>query len=179
MDIQLDSLNFYIIRLVDEAGQFVEINLKEELAVNEHNLEKEMREQPSKYVYWSSVLERIRLYQETAELELEALLGELDKEARYELPKIDIKPTKDSVDGYIKRTEKYKIAKEKCNYYDYLVRRLQFIVKSFEQRKDMLQSYGRQVVNDKNYGHKAGRYIDKTTEYNQLHSGQYPPYTDN
>lgn len=165
MDIQLDSLDFYVIRLIDEAGQYVELDLRTELAINEDNLDKEMREQPAKYVYWSSVLERIRLYQESANLELESLLGELDIEAREELPKLGLKVTRDSVEGYISRTEAYKRAKEKCNNYDYLVRRLQFVVKSFEQRKDMLQSYGRQLVHDKTFGHKAGRYLEGSTTY--------------
>lgn len=161
----MNSLDFYKLRLIDESGEFVEVDLKEELAINDDNLEKEMRDQPAKYVYWSSVLERLRLFQESSNLELEALLGELDKEARVELLKEDIKPTKDSVDAYIKRTEKYKVAKEKCNYYDYLVRRMVFIVKSFEQRKDLMQSYGRQRDNDRIYGRGAGRYQEKTNEY--------------
>lgn len=168
----MDNLDFYIIKLVDESGQYVEINLREELAINEDNLSQEMLQQPSKYVYWSSVLEKIRLFQENADLEMELLLGELDKEARIELPKEDIKPTKDSVDGYIKRTEKYKIAKEKCNYYDYLVKRLQFIVRSFEQRKDMIQSFGKQKSHDYSYGRGAGSHFEKFP--NQQHPPQAP-----
>lgn len=156
LDIQLDSLDFQVIRLVDESGQHITLDLKSELSVNESNLEVEMLQQPSKYIYWSSILEKIRFFKESSELELELLISELDKEAREELPKEDIKPTKDSVESYIKRTEEYKVAKEKCNYYEYLVKRLQFIVKAFEQRKDMLQSYGRQVVQDKTYGQGAG-----------------------
>jgi len=152
MDIQLDNLDFYYLRLIDETGQFQEIDLRKELAVNENQLEREMLQQPSKYVYWTSVLERIRLFQDNAELEMEVLMGELDKEAREVLEK----PTKDSVEGYIRRTEKYQNQKRKCNYYEYLVRRLNFIVKAFEQRKDMLQSYGKQKANEKVYGQGAG-----------------------
>lgn len=164
VNIRVDNLDFTTIRLIDEAGQFNEFNLKEELSVNEDNLEREMIEQPSKYIYWSSVLEKIRMYQESSELELELLLGELDKEAREELPKEGIKITKDAVEGYIKRTEAYKLAVEKINNYNYIVRRLQFVVKAFEQRKDMLQSYGKQIVQDKTYGKGAGSRQEKYPE---------------
>lgn len=174
----LDNLDFNYLRLIDETGNFVEIDLKEELSVNEDILEREMLQQPSKYVYWSSILEKLRLFQENAELELDILLGKLDKEARDSLEK----PTKDAVDGYIKRTEAYKVAKEKCNYYDYLVKRLQFIVRAFEQRKDMLQSYGKQKAHDRSYGQGAGSQIEKHPEYPDYPTtppGYYqPPHTN-
>ena len=157
MEINVDNLDFTSIKLIDETGQFLEIDLQKELRIDEHRLEQEMIEQPSKYIYWSSILEKLRLYQEQCELDLEFLLGRLDKEAREHLMVTGTKPTKDSVEAYIKRSNEYKIAKEKCNYYDYLVRRLQFIVKSLEQRKDMLQSINKQKHNDKIYGHGAGR----------------------
>lgn len=156
LDIKLDRLDFQILRLIDESGQHITLDLQKELSVNEANLEVEMLQQPSKYVYWSSILEKIRFFQESAELEMELLIAELDKEAREELPKEDIKPTKDSVDNYIKRTEAYKVQKEKCNHYAYLVKRIQFIVRAFEQRKDMLQSYGKQIAQDRTYGQGAG-----------------------
>ena len=161
MDIQLDNLDFHTLRLIDETGAYIVIDLKAELAINENNLDREMLQQPAKYVYWSSILERLRYFQESAELELEVLEGRLDNEAREELPKEGVKPTKDSVENYMKRKEEYVIAREKCNTYDYLVRRLHFIVKSFEQRKDMLQSYGKQLANDKSYGHGAGSHMEQ------------------
>lgn len=173
MDIQVESLDFHTIKLIDETGEFVEIDLQSELGINEHNLEVEMREQPSKYLYWTSVLEKVRLFKESAELELEFLEGRLDREARVELPKMDMKPTKDSVEGFMRRNQDYQEARQKCNHYDYLVRRLNFIVKSFEQRKDLLQSYGRQIMHDEQYGHRAGRYHDKTEIDNEFIQNQY------
>jgi hypothetical protein len=178
LDINIDSLDFQFIRLIDESGQYVELDLKTELSVNEDNLEREMLEQPSKYVYWSAILERIRFFKESAELEMELLLGELDKEAREELPKHEVKATKDSVDAYIKRTENYKIAREKCNYYEYLVKRVQFIVRALEQRKDMLQSYGKQVTHDKSYGKGAGSHMEKYPDQTLPEVPQQQTYED-
>lgn len=176
LDIKLDSLDFYNLRLIDETGSFQEINLQEELAINENELDREMLEQPSKYVYWSSILEKIRYFKEDAELQLELLIGELDRKAREELSKNGGKPTKDAVDAYIKRTEEYKQQKTQCNYYDYLVRRIQFIVKAFEQRKDMLQSINKQKTNEKTYGQGAGSKQEQTGYYDPLPPQNYVNY---
>lgn len=165
MDIKIDDLDFLQLRLVSESGEFVNINLKEELSINESNLDQEMLQQPAKYVYWSSILEKVRLVKEQSDLELEQLMGELDKEARTTLPIEGTKPTKDSVENYIRRTQQYKEAIEKRNYWEHIVKRMQYIVKSLEQRKDMLQSYGKQLSSDKTYGHKAGRYQEKDNEF--------------
>lgn len=154
MEIKVDSLDFYRLSVVDETGQRVDFDLQQELSINEYNYEMEMLSQPAKYVYWSSLLEKLRLYEEQAELELETLIGELDQQARAEIEK----PTKDSVDAYMKRTEAYKLAKEKINYYKYVVKRVQFVVKSLEQRKDMLQSYGKHRIHEAQYGSGAGNH---------------------
>lgn len=166
MDIRLESLDVTVLNLIDETGNSLVINLSEELGINEANIDREMLEQPAKYIYWSSILERIKLHQENSDLALELLIAELDKEARLDMtaPESKIKPTKDSVEAYIKRTENYKVAKEQCIYYDYLARRITFILRALEQRKDMLQSYGRFITTERQYGHGAGRQHERTFE---------------
>ncbi|AYJ75220.1 hypothetical protein BSP36_133 [Bacillus phage BSP36] len=156
LDVKLDSLDFYLLKLIDENGEFQEYDLREELAVNEDNFEVEMIEQPSKYIYWSSILEKLKMFQESVELELEVVVASLDQQARDALKETATKPTKDMVDSYIKRQPEYEKAKKKEIYYNYVVGRIQRIVKSFEQRKDMLQSYGKQVLESKQYGQGAG-----------------------
>lgn len=163
LEIKLDGLDFYIIKLYDENGEYIEFDLKKELAINEDNLAQEMIEQPSKYVYWSSVLEKLRYFQESAELQLEFLEGKLDQQARKDIESQGGRPTKDSIEGYMRRTEEYQRARSVCTHYEYLVKRVHFVVKSLEQRAGMLQSYGKQVQNDKIYGHHAGRYHTEST----------------
>lgn len=160
LDIKVDSLDFQLLRIIDETGQYVEYDLKRELSINERNLQKEMLEQPSKYIYWSSILEKIKYFQESTELKLELLMAKLDKEARAELSKDGGKPTKDSVESYIKRQPEYEAARSNCQYYDYIAGRIARIVKSFEQRKDMLQSYGKQLADQKTFGHGAGSKLE-------------------
>lgn len=174
MDINIDQLDFDVIRLIDETGEYMQYNLKEELSINDSNYRQEMLAQASKYVYWSAILERIRLFQESSELELELLEARLDKDAREAITQEGGKPTKDSVEAYIKRQLSYEDARKKINTYNYLVKRLQFIVKSFEQRKDMLQSYGKQIQNDQNYGRGAGSYNDPSAPYTNEGFNNYP-----
>ncbi|QEG04203.1 hypothetical protein [Bacillus phage BC-T25] len=156
LEVNVDSLDFNTIQITDETKQVETFNLKKELAVNEHNLLVEMLAQPTKYVYWSSVLEKLKYYQEALELELEFQVATLDKQARDEMKQIAEKPTKDSVDAYIKRHPDYQAKRQECLNYDYVIGRVQRIVKAFEQRKDMLQSYGKQVLENQLYGKGAG-----------------------
>lgn len=156
LEVKVDSLDFDQINIIDENKQFETFNLRKELAVNEHNLLTEMLEQPSKYIYWSSVLEKLKFFQESTELQLEFLVATLDKQARDEMKQIGEKPTKDSVDAFIKRDAAYQAMRQNCLGYEYVIGRVQRIVKAFEQRKDMLQSYGKQVLENQLYGKGAG-----------------------
>lgn len=164
MEIRVDSLDFSYLRLIDDNGQFEEYDLREELKVNEGNLLQEMLQQPSKYIYWSSLLEKLKLYQEQAELKLEMKVAELDGKARAFITSNGGKPTKDIVEAYIKQQKEYEVETNKVQYFEYIVGRITRIVKAFEQRKDMLQSYGKQVAEDKVYGRGAGSHIEKNPQ---------------
>lgn len=164
MEIKVDSFDFDFLKLIDENGEFREYNLREELKVNEANLLQEMLQQPSKYIYWSSILEKLKLYQEHAELQLELEVAKLDDQARTAITASGGKPTKDIVEAYIKRQPEYEKQRKNCQYFEYICGRINRIVKAFEQRKDMLQSYGKQVADDKNFGRGAGSYIEKTPD---------------
>lgn len=161
LDIKIDSFDFEYLRLIDENGTFQEFKLKEELKVNEDNLLQEMLQQPSKYIYWASVLEKLKYYQESTELQLELEVANLDEQARTFITKNGGKPTKDVVEAYIKRQPSYQQARNNCQHYEYVVGRIGRIVKAFEQRKDMLQSYGKQVAEQKLFGQGAGSHIEK------------------
>jgi hypothetical protein len=164
LEIKVDSLDFRFLRIVDNQGEFEEYDLKEELKVNEAILTTEMLQQPSKYIYWSSLLEKIKLYKEQAEMTLELEIAKMDQEARDFITSHQGKPTKDIVEAYIKRQPAYETLSNNVQYFKYIEGRIARIVKAFEQRKDMLQSYGKQVAEDKAYGRGAGSYIEKTPD---------------
>ncbi|AGY48556.1 hypothetical protein Spock_156 [Bacillus phage Spock] len=156
IDVNVDTLDFQNLRIKDESGQELIYDMRNELKINESILQQEMLEQPSKYIYWSSLLEKLRYYQEMEELNLEVVWSKLDGEARTHITAQGGKATKDQVEAYIKQQEAYLKQKKVCVHYTHVIGRLQRIVKAFEQRKDMLQSYGKQVANDLSYGHGAG-----------------------
>jgi len=174
MDVFVDDLDFSTLRIVDENGEAITYNLHQELKVNEDNLAREMLQQPSKYIYWSSILEKIKYFQEQKELALETVVARLDKEARESIESTGKKPTKDSVDAYTKRHPEFQQAKNVCMQYDYTVNRLQRIVKAYEQRASLLQSYGKQVSDDKFYGRGAG---SKLYEDNETNPTLNPPWS--
>jgi hypothetical protein len=107
LDIHIDAFDFETLRIIDTNGQLEVFNLKEELKVNELNLQEELLKQPGKYIYWSALLEKLRYYQEGKELEIEQREAELEPVARQELKKEETKPTKDMIAAYIKRDEAY------------------------------------------------------------------------
>lgn len=164
MDIMVDNLNFSSLRLKDETGEFIEYDMTKELRVNEDNLMREMLEQPSKYIYWATILERIKMFEESVELELEILVAHLDEKARMEIEGRGAKATKDSVDAFVKRQPEYEAKRRSLQYYNQISGRMQRIVKAFEQRKDMLQSYGKQIAEQKSFGAGAGTRFENTGE---------------
>jgi hypothetical protein len=160
VDIKIDSFDFDLLRLTDETGQYVEYNLRDELKVNEANLLQEMLHQPSKFIYWASIFEKLKYFQEAKELEAERIIAQIDTEAREHYKGTETKATKDVVEAYRKQKDEYHNIMTELNYYNFLVGKIGRIVKAFEQRKDMLQSYGKQVLEQKGYGAGAGTRIE-------------------
>jgi len=160
LEINIGSFDFEWLQLKDEAGQVANYNLRDTLAVNEANLMQEMLEQPAKYIYWSSVLEKLKYFQESAELKAEQELARIDKEAREYYKNTDTKATKDVVETYRKTHEDYEGIMSNLQYYTMVVGYVTRIVKAFEQRKDMLQSYGKQISDQKGYGAGTSRFAD-------------------
>lgn len=160
MEINIGSFDFEWLGLKDETGQTQQFNLRDELRVNEQNLMQEMLEQPAKYIYWSSVLEKLKYFQEAAELKAEREIARIDAEAREHYKGSDTKATKDVVETYRKQHVDYEGIMNNLHYYNMVVGYVTRIVKAFEQRKDMLQSYGKQIADQKGYGAGTSRFAD-------------------
>lgn len=139
VDISVDSLDFEEITIRDMNGNEQTFNLKDELSINRHDIRTDLEEHPGKYMYWAGVLEKVRAYLESAELELETTFSALYEPVRVSLEKkIGKNPTKVQIEAVIYQQESYITAKEKVNDIQYQVKRLQYVVKNFEARKDML-----------------------------------------
>lgn len=152
LEISVGSLDFNVISIRDSSGNVHTYDLMQELQINEHDLQTEFKLQASKYVYWASVLEQVRGYLEASELQEEKIKASLYENARSALiAEGSPKPTKDQVEAWIMRQENYINAREQVLGYNKFVKQLQYVVKSFEQRRDMLTQIGADVRKQKEY----------------------------
>lgn len=152
MELELTTLGFDMLTLKTASGETVTYNLKDELMINTHNLLEEFNLQPAKYVYWSSLLETVRAYLEASQLKEEQIRASLYEACRIIL--VDngtAKPTKDQIEAEILKNDTYIEARELVNTYSYFVKNLQYTVKAFEQRKDMLLQLGAESRRQKDY----------------------------
>jgi len=139
LELNVNDLEFFKITIKNASGQIEEFNIKDELTINEYDLNQMMYEQPAKYAYWGSVLEKFRAYLESSELQAEVEHANLYEEAVNTLKNEGTaKPTKDQIESWIMRQESYIQLLEQVNVYTGFVKKLNYVVKSFEQRKDML-----------------------------------------
>lgn len=156
LNIRVTNLDFGTIRVTDANGETVTYNLKEELAVNNFNVREEFLKQPAKYSYWTALLEQLRLYQETYELQAEKRKAELYEPSRQQLILSGIaKPTKDQIDAQVMLDDEYYKLRQDVVNMEFTVRQVQYVVKAFEQRKDMLIQYGADLRRDFEYSKKV------------------------
>lgn len=152
MNINIGSFDFDMITITGANGESTTYDLREELKVNDFNVVNEFLEQPSKYVYWSSILERVKMFKESAELKAETYKASIYEPSRLSLVDAGInKPTKEQVNAVILSDENYIKLLEDINTYNYLVGQLTYVVKAFEQRRDMLIQYGADLRKARDY----------------------------
>lgn len=152
MNINIGAFDFDKITITGANGESTTHDLREELKVNDFNVVSEFLEQPSKYVYWSSILERVKMFKESAELKAETYKASIYETSRTVLVDAGInKPTKEQVNSVIMSDENYIKLLEDVNTYTYLVGQLTYVVKAFEQRRDMLIQYGADLRKAREY----------------------------
>lgn len=155
LDIRVDSIDFDTIRITDENGETTTYNVNAELQVHEFNVRQAFLEQPAKYAFWSAVLEKLKMYQETYELQLSTKRAELYDSSRLLLVERGIqKPTKDQIEAEIALDSEYQKVANNVIVMNYNVRRLTAFVKAVEQRKDMLIQYGADLRRENEYSKK-------------------------
>lgn len=151
-DIPVNDLRVDTIRVVDQSGQFVEYDLHSELRINEHNLQEDIQQQASKYVYWSSLLAQVRGFLEASELKVEEVKAKYYEPGReHYVTKGVAKPTKDQIESFIVLQPEYQEARQQLIAYQKHEQHLRYIVKAFEQRKDMLIQIGADLRQQRDY----------------------------
>ncbi|WRW34676.1 hypothetical protein CF5_0142 [Staphylococcus phage CF5] len=138
MEIKIDSLDFNELTLKDKNGNVQTFNIHDELKLSEYTIQEEMYSQSAKYSWWSSLLERVRVYEEAEERKLEQLGAQLNQSVRNQFTQQKIKPTKDMIESAILTDSNYQQQQDIVAGWNYKVRQLHYIVKAFEQRMGML-----------------------------------------
>ena len=142
MRIEVNSLDFDTMTVVDQNGQTINVSLQSELKIDEYNMTKEFMQQGSKYAWWANLLEIVRYHAEAENIKLETISSQLNITIRQQLEATGKKPTKDTIESLIYIDEKYQEQLSVVNEWNYKAGQLNRIIKAFEQRKDMLQMIG-------------------------------------
>jgi len=152
MKAYVNDLDTDTITVQDYNGIKHEYSIQKELEVDESNYQKAFIEQPAKYAFWSAVLQEAKLVLKQQEDLLERKHAECYNKAYQKYLEEGIRPTKDLLEAQIALDPAYQEAQNRVNTADYSMGRVQFIVKVFEQRAQMLISYGADKRQENNYG---------------------------
>lgn len=123
-----------VMSFVDTGGRPFEYDLREELSISDATLIEDLQSQPAKYAWWASVLERARVKLRSAEDQLDYSRASISNEIRASGEKLAIAVVNDRVAV----DPDYKQALQEVRYWEGEVGKLVYIVRAFEQRRDML-----------------------------------------
>lgn len=140
------------ISLIDQTGKETIYNIDNELLVNDNNYQQEYLRQAQKYSFWSDKLAISNRQVSGAEQEVDLMHAKLYKKYFLELTKAKLRPTKDMVESEIVQDPAYQKVLTNLNQSKFVEEKLKFIVKAFEQRKDMLIQFGAEMRKDKEMG---------------------------
>lgn len=155
LDLSVTSIDFDKIRITDANGETKTYSIQDELKVNKFNVREEFLFQSSKYAYWCSVLEQLKLYEETYELQTDRKKAEIYEPSRKALIAEGIpKPTKDQIEAKVILDDEYYQLCNNVVAIHHQVDQLKSVVKAFEQRKDMLVQYGADQRKEMEYSKK-------------------------
>jgi len=155
LELRVTNIDFDKVRITDENGETQTYDINKELAVDPFNVRDEFLHQSSKYSYWASLLEQLKLYEESYELQADKKRSELYEPSRQKLLAEGVtRPSKDQIDSQIMLDGDYYNLCNNVVAIHYQVNQIKALVKAFEQRKDMLIQYGADQRKEYEYSKK-------------------------
>lgn len=153
LEIKVDHIDSDVIRVVDNQGQTVDYDVKADLSVHDYNANDELREQHVKYRKYANIFNRLSYYLEEEEIRLVTISSQINLDIRNHYQSTNGKPpTKDVVEAEIQTRQNYIDQLRIVNHLKYQKTQLQYILKAFEQRKDMLVQYTAHLRKDIEHG---------------------------
>lgn len=146
--VTIGNFDFNIIRLVDQNGEAQEYNIADLLKFNADNYEIEYTKQASNYIYWASVYTICKEQEESENNLLSKIRSDNYNQVYNDLSKQGIRATKDHIESLIVQDTGYQAQLIKVNESHRLSLQLQYLVKAFEQRRDMLIQFGAEQRKD-------------------------------
>lgn len=119
-------------------GEYYTYDLIEELATNENTLQKDMEHQAAKYAQWSSYLVVAERAVRAAKDNLDVVLAQADYDVRMTYNASGLKSTVKELESRVNLDAKVIEAKAHLSEMQGYESALKYILKAFDQRKDML-----------------------------------------
>lgn len=134
---EIDENTTMLITLIQN-GVPQQHNLQDELAFSEQTFNFDLANQSASYAFWSQVLVSAKSKLEEARLNGQVLHAQIANEARTELSK----PSVATVEDYVLAKTEYQQNLQQQLDWQTQVDKLNYIVKSFDQRSNMLSQFG-------------------------------------
>ena len=150
--IKIKSTGGEQIEILDQTGKSTIYDIDQELLVNDNNYQQEYLRQAQKYSFWADKLVIANRQVSGAEQQLDLIHAKLYHKYFLDLSKSKARPTKDMVESEIIQDDSYQQALNSLNQCSFVEEKLKFIVKAFEQRKDMLIQFGAEMRKDREIG---------------------------
>lgn len=150
--IKLNTTGLDKIELVDPTGTHTTYDINDELLVTDNNYQVELLNQPRKYSFWADKLAIVNRQVSGAKQQLDLIHAKLYAKYYVELSKAKARPTKDMVEAEIIQDQEYQSAVTRVDQTTYVADKLKFIVKAFEERKDMLIQFSAEMRKDREIG---------------------------
>ena len=150
--IKIKSTGGEQIEILDQTGKSTIYDIDQELLVNDNNYQQEYLRQAQKYSFWADKLAIANRQVSGAEQQLDLVHAKLYHKYFLDLSKSKARPTKDMVESEIIQDDSYQQALNSLNQCSFVEEKLKFIVKAFEQRKDMLIQFGAEMRKDREIG---------------------------